>query len=156
LAIAAVLAGLLVPFAARAQDSNPAELPVVVFFYQDGCPDCAAMEELLEGLATDLPPSAVERLEISTTANLRLLRRLEEAYGIDVSTVPILFVGDRVIAGAGKAQEFQLRAAIGDCATVGCSSPLARLEPSTPLWRSVVELALLGVLVLALALLQLP
>jgi hypothetical protein len=56
----------------------------------------------------------------------------------------------------GRAQEFQLRAAIGDCATVGCSSPLDRLEPTMPLWRSLVEVALLGALVLALALLQIP
>jgi glutaredoxin len=151
-----VFATLLSAIPLRAQAPSPVVQPVVVFFYEEGCPDCAAMEELLQGLSADLPETAIERLEISATGNLRLLRRLEEAYGIDTSTVPILFVGDRVIVGAGRAQEFQLRAAIGDCATVGCASPLARLQPTVPLWRSLAEVALLALLVVTLALLQLP
>jgi thiol-disulfide isomerase/thioredoxin len=141
---------------ATAQSAPASDEPVVLVFYEEGCPNCAAVEELLVGLAADLPPDAIRRYEISDTGNLRLLKRLEEAYGIDVSTVPVVFVGDQVIVGAGRAQEFKLRAAIGDCATVGCPSPLDRLAPAVPLWKSLVKAALFAVLVVALALLQLP
>ncbi len=151
-----VLGMMATTLGVRADNPEPVETPTVIVFYEEGCPNCIAMDELLAGLATDLGPSAVQKFEITVPGNLTLLRRLQAAYGIDVATVPIVFVGDTVIAGMGRAQEFQLRAAIGDCATVGCSSPLDRLEPTMPLWRSLVEVALLGALVLALALLQIP
>lgn len=131
-------------------------LPVVVAFYAEGCPDCAEIEELLEGLTYDLPASAVRRYEISNPESMRILRRLEAAYEMDskTSAVPIVFVGDRVVVGRGRPQEFQLRDAIGDCIHVGCPSPLARIDLSAFPWRDVARLALLVGLVVLFALLQ--
>ena len=109
--------------AASAQD------PVVLFFYAEGCPDCMAVEELLTALIIDLPESALQRYEISDPKAAELLAELKDAYGIEEASVPIVFVGDNVAVGAGRAQEFKLRDAIGRCVTLGCPSPLARIRP---------------------------
>ncbi len=132
------------------------DLPVVVVFYADECPDCALMEELLVGLAYDLPASAIRRYEISQPGSMRILRRLEAAYEIDskMSAIPLVFVGDTYVIGAGRSQEFQLRDAIGRCVTVGCSSPLARIELTSFPWKDVARLGLILALLAVLALLQ--
>ncbi|MDD5219393.1 MAG: hypothetical protein PHV11_02345 [Candidatus Bipolaricaulis sp.] len=152
LALAVVLSlSAMVGFAESTLD-----LPVVVVFYADGCPDCALMEELLVGLAYDLPPSAIRRYEISQPGSMRILRRLEAAYEMDSTTsaIPIVFVGDTYVIGAGRSQEFRLRDAIGRCVTVGCPSPLARIEITSFPWKDVARLALIVGLIALLALLQ--
>ena len=70
---------------------------------------------------------------------------LASAYEVEVSTVPVVFVGDEVVLGAGRAQEFELRNAIGDCAIRGCASPLGR-APSLALRSSLLRLTLFAVL----------
>lgn len=151
--LAALSLLLVTSFPTRAQDED---LPVIVVFYQEGCPDCLLIEELIEGLAYDLPPSAIRRYEITARGSMSVLRQLEAAYGIDsaIGTVPIVFAGDSVVVGAGRPQEFQLRNAIGDCVTVGCSSPLARIQSTAFPWKDVMEIALLAGLVVLFALLQ--
>lgn len=136
-------------------ESGP-DLPVVVVFYANECPDCALMEELLVGLAYDLPASAIRRYEISQPGSMRILRRLEAAYEIDskTSAIPMVFVGDTYVIGAGRSQEFRLRDAIGRCVTVGCSSPLARIELTSFPWKDIARLALIIGLVVLLAFLQ--
>jgi glutaredoxin len=137
--------------AGRAED-----LPVVVMFYEEGCPDCARIDEVLEALGPDLPEAAVRRYDISERSSMRILRRLIAAYGIDEATaaVPIVFVGDAVVIGADRSQELKLMDAISRCARAECPSPLARIELSMFPWRDVARLALLVGLVALLALLQ--
>jgi len=67
--------------------------------------------------------------------------------------VPIVFVGDDVVVGMGRAQEFTLRNAIGDCLSVGCESPIARL-PISQLRADLPRLALFLSVFLAIAWLQ--
>jgi hypothetical protein len=98
----------------------------------------------------------VVRYEIGNPASRRLFQRLQKAYGIEVSSVPLVFVGDRVIAGASRAQELALSDALSDCVTTPCSSPLDRLPPDVFPWVDLLQLALLGSVVLLLALLQHP
>jgi glutaredoxin len=154
LCIVILSAATAVPCAA--QGAPPSASPVVVFFYQNGCPDCVQIGEVLDALAGDLPEGAVARYEIGDTTSRRLFQRLQKAYGIEVSSVPLVFVGDRVIAGASRAQELALSDALGDCVTTPCSSPLDRLPPDVFPWVDLLELALLGSLVVLLALLQHP
>lgn len=132
-----------------------AEGPVVVFFHQEGCPDCVAMDEVLSALAVDLPEGAVERVEVTTREGATVFRRLRAAYGIDVATVPMLFIGDQVISGSGRAQEFRLRDAIGRCTVSPCSSPLDRIAPQGFPWRDAVEMGLLAALLVLLSWIQL-
>lgn len=146
--------GVLAPCAAQQTASSTS--PVVVFFYQDGCPDCVLIGEVLDALATDLPEGAVARYEMGDPASRRLSQRLQKAYGIEVSSVPLVFVGDRVIVGASRAQELALTDALGDCVTTPCASPLDRLPPDVFPWVDLLELVLLGSVVILLALLQRP
>jgi len=120
--------------------------PWVVVFYEEGCPDCAQMEELVQGLTSELPESAIVRYDIADPDALDLLMELAQAYDVEVSSVPVVFVGDdAVVLGVGRAQEFELRNAIGECTIQGCSSPLAR-APSRVFRTSILRLTLFAVL----------
>lgn len=127
---------------------------MVIVFYEEGCPSCAAVEELLEALAPDLPPFSIRRYEIEDPESFELLTALAEAYEVEVATVPVVFVGDEAVLGADRAAEFALRAAIGDCAVVGCPSPLERIRPPESPWRDLLKLAGYAVLLLVLLLFQ--
>ncbi len=130
--------------------------PVVVFFYQEGCPDCIEIAGVLDALAGDLPAGAVARYEIGDPASRKLFRKMLVAYSIEGTSVPIVFVGERVIAGASRIQELALTDALGDCVTSACPSPFDRLPPDVFPWVDLLELALLASLALFLALLQVP
>jgi len=119
--------------------------PWIVVFSEEGCPDCAQIEEVLEGLTFELSSSAIARYDISNPEALDLLMELATAYEVEVSTVPVVFVGDEVVLGAGRAQEFELRNAIGECTIHGCPSPLAR-APSLAFRSSLLRLTLFAVL----------
>ena len=119
--------------------------PWIVVFYEAGCPDCAQIEELLTGLVSDLPSTAVVRYDIADPKVLDLLMELAHAYEIEVSTVPVVFVGNEVVLGAGRSQEFQLRNAVGACTVHGCESPLKR-APSLAFRSSILRLTLFVVL----------
>ena len=156
LVVIAVCAGGARVQAAEAPAATPAGSPSVVFFYQSGCPDCERISEVLDALGGDLPPGAVARYEVGDPAARRLFQKLQKAYGIDVSSVPVVFIGDRVFTGASRAQELQISDAIERCVTTPCSSPLNRVPPDVFPWVDLLELALLGGLVVLLALLQRP
>lgn len=109
------------------------------------------MEELLVGMMIGTPETAIARFEITEPESTELLTALATAYDIEVpSTVPIVFVGEDVIIGMGRTQEFSLRNAVGDCLSLGCESPIARL-PLSQLRADLPRLALFLVMFLALA-----
>ncbi len=141
-ALLAVLAlALSLAFPAAAAD----EKPWIVFFFEEGCPDCALVEEVLAGLTAELPESTIARYDIADPETLDLLMELATAYEVEVSAVPVVFVGGEVVLGAGRAQEFELRNAIGECTIHGCPSPLAR-APSLVFRSSLLRLTLFAVL----------
>jgi len=104
--------------------------PFVIVFYEDGCPSCVEMEDLLLALAPDLTDREIARYEISEPESQELLTVLANAYDIEVTSVPIVFVGEIAITGMGRAQEFALRNALGDCKIEGCVSPISQLPSS--------------------------
>ena len=129
--------------------------PIIVVFYEEGCPDCVEMEELLVGMTFDAPETAIARYEIHEPESRDLLIALAQAYDVEVpSTVPIVFAGEDIVIGMGRTQEFSLRSAIGDCLSSGCESPIARL-PITQLRADLPRLALFLAIFLTLAWLQL-
>ena len=117
------------------------EDPVILVFYQTDCPNCELLEELLEGLITDLPETAVRRYEITEPGSLDLLDLLEKAYDVVADSVPAVFVGDVAIIGIDRAQEFELRDAVSRCALQGCPSPLLRVRPEPFPWQDLLRLA---------------
>ena len=131
-----LLAVAPIAFSQVQTESETAE-PTIVVFYEEGCPDCVRMEGFLEGLLTENPSLTIARYEITTPGALDLLQRLGEAYGVSALNVPIVFVGEEAIVGvgAGQAEAIRLRTAIEDCLTLGCPSPLARVEKPRIPWR---------------------
>jgi len=81
--------------------------------------------ELLAGHEKDVP---VARYEINAPGSSSLLWKLSAHYGVVATSVPVIFIGDQAIIGAGRAQEFSLRNAVGDCVQLGCPSPLEFVE----------------------------
>ena len=130
------------------------EDPVILVFFEEGCPSCQTVEELIAELALDLPSTAMRRYEISDPDSFDLLAALGKAYEIEVGTVPTVFVGDEVIVGAGQAAEFALRAAIGGCSTRGCPSPLDRVRPTSFPWADLFRVSGYAALLLLLLFLQ--
>ena len=129
--------------------------PIIIVFYEEGCPSCEEMDELLEGMTIDAPETAIAEYEITEPESMELLTALAKAYDIEMpSSVPIVFVAEDVVIGMGRTQEFSLRNAIGDCLSLGCESPIARL-PISQLRADLPRLALFLAVFLALAWLQL-
>ena len=113
------------PSQTAAPSSSP---PMIVLFYEDGCPHCITMENLLDELLAGHEEVAVARYEINAQGNTALMWKLAAHYGIVTTQVPVIFIGDQVIVGAGRTQEFNLRTAVGDCIQRGCPSPLDYVE----------------------------
>ena len=153
--VMAILAALCVCLIASVVVISAPEDPIIVVFYEEGCPSCEEMDELLAGMMIDAPETAVARYEITEPDSLELLAALSKTYGIEIpSTVPIVFVGDDVVIGMGRTQEFSLRNAIGDCLSIGCETPMARL-PISQLRADLPRLALFIAIFLAIAWFQL-
>lgn len=105
-----------------------ASAPLIVVFYEEGCPHCETMEGLLDELLVGHEDVPIARYEINAPGSSALLWKLAAHYGIVTTQVPVIFIGDQAIVGAGRAQEFNLRTAVGDCIQLGCPSPLEYVE----------------------------
>jgi len=153
--VTAVIATLCICLVASFSTISETSDPIIIVFYEEGCPSCEDMDELLAGLMIDAPETAIARYEINEPESMELLVALARAYDIEVPlVVPIVFVAEDVVIDMGRTQEFSLRNAIGDCLSVGCESPIARL-PITQLRVDLPRLALFLTMFLALAWLQL-
>lgn len=116
------------------------EEPMVVVFYEEGCPSCSRMEDCIETSLADYPSLSIARYNLSEPGSLELLELLSKRYGILATTIPVIFVGDQVIIGAGLGEELRLRTAIDECVSLGCSSPLAGTQRSGFPWRDLLNL----------------
>ncbi len=86
------------------------------------------MDGLLDELLVGHEDVPVARYEINAPGSTQLEWKLAAHYGIVATQVPVIFVGDQAIIGAGRAQEFNLRTAVDDCVQLGCPSPLEYVE----------------------------
>lgn len=144
----------IIVFAVAMSAAAPPE-PLIIVFYEEGCHSCEEMEELLAGMTIDAPETTLVRYEVTEPGAMDLLADLSKTYGIDIpEIVPIVFVGEEAVVGMGRTQEFALRNAIGECLSIGCESPIARL-PISQLRTDLPRLALFLALFLALAWFQL-
>ena len=121
LALGAWLA-LAPPTAAQPQDSVE-----LAFFYGQGCPHCANMQEFLHSMQQKYPQLTVlEREVYFDTGNARLFERVAAGYGVPIEGVPTVFVGDLVIGGFSEEMAARIEQGIRECIERGCASPLAR------------------------------
>lgn len=98
----------------------------VVFFYGQGCQHCAKSEALLAQLGDEHPEIVVHAHEVYfNEASRELMFEFGRAYGVDVSGVPMIFVGNAVIAGH---RPDDIVSTIGRCLEIGCPSPFEKVE----------------------------
>ena len=128
--------------------------PTIVVFYEEGCPGCDLMEGFLSELVVGHEDLGIVRYEINESGAWDLLSKLAAHYGVSDASVPIIFVGDEVIIGTGRAEEFHLRAAVGDCVSRGCPSPLSYAEGKGFPWRDALVLGAFASLFIFLFILQ--
>ena len=128
--------------------------PSIVIFYEEDCPGCELMEGFLSELVVGHEDLGIVRYEINEPGAWDLLRILAAHYSVSDASVPIIFVGDEVVVGTGRAEEFHLRTAVGDCVSRGCPSPLSYAEgPGFP-WRDSLVLGAFASLFLFFFILQ--
>jgi cytochrome c biogenesis protein CcdA/glutaredoxin len=111
----------------------------LVLFYEEGCPHCARTEAFIEQLLPSYPSLEVQRFEIHDPDSQDLLDRLLAAYGAELGSVPMLFVGNVAAVGgtyygleaeplatSGRAEELALRRAIDQAIEAKAPSPIDR------------------------------
>lgn len=102
----------------------------VVFFHGQGCGHCAQSEALLEQLEEKYPKIVVHGYEVYfDEAGRDLMFEFGRAYDVDVSGVPMIFVGNAVIEGH---KPDLIVSTIERCLEIGCPSPLERVEAARP------------------------
>ncbi|MBU1091376.1 glutaredoxin family protein [Patescibacteria group bacterium] len=92
---ALLLFPLLIPMVSFAQDIVP-----IYFFKTDGCPHCAKEKVFLDKLKQEDGNIEVLEFELSKNPeNIDLLKKLSGDLSMDVSGVPITFIGDGYFVG---------------------------------------------------------
>lgn len=98
----------------------------VVFFNGRGCPHCAQTETLLGQLQDEHPGLTVHSYEVYFDDDNRdLMFEFGRVYGVEVTGVPMLYVGNAVISGY---RPEEIVSTIGRCLEIGCPSPLEKVE----------------------------
>jgi cytochrome c biogenesis protein CcdA/glutaredoxin len=151
MAVACVAAGLAV------------QATTLVVFHEIGCSHCARIKAFIESVAPSYPELEVVRYEIHDPESQELLGGLLSAYGVEVGSVPILFIGDVAFVGgvyyglypepysaAGRAEEMALEEAIQRAIDADAPSPLDRI-PSDGSTSFAEKLTIPAILVAAAA-----
>jgi len=133
---------------AYGQDSHP----LVLYFSQEGCPDCEKIRVILDEMKVEYPELTVGSYEITQPGNLDLLDDLASRFDVDALDVPTVFVGqESIIVGGELADRLELRAAIEACLVQGCPSLLDAAPANSKLrdgWILAVMSALFGLVYL--------
>lgn len=115
----------------------------LLLFYEDGCPHCARIESFLEQIEPDYPQLEILRYEIHDPDAHDLLDRLLSAYGAELGSVPIIFIGDVAMVSdtfyglsdsatespatlSGRAAEMKLQQVIAQAIDADAPSPLMK------------------------------
>ncbi|MFN3301786.1 MAG: hypothetical protein ACK413_02020 [Patescibacteria group bacterium] len=99
------------------------------FFWGSGCPHSAQMAQFLREISPQYPELKINALEVwYNPANQKLLLAMAEGYKMKFEAVPVVFVGNLSIEGAGPSQFFQIKEEIRRCSISGCPSPIERIK----------------------------
>ena len=118
----------------------PVSGTTLVLFYETGCSHCAQTEAYIESIHPRYPELEVIEHEIHDPEGQELLFALLDAYGVEIGSVPMLFVGDvALVSGtfyglyeepytaAGRAADLTLETAIRRAIEQDAPSPLERI-----------------------------
>src|SRR3989344_2989286 len=101
------------------------------FFYGDGCPHCAKEEKFLEQQVKENPNLKIESFEVwSDRDNVKLMKKVGEEMGLNVSAVPLTIIGDWSISGYLNDQTTgeQIRRQIVKCSEVACPARVGAIR----------------------------
>jgi hypothetical protein len=103
-----------------------AEQPTeIYYFYGEGCPVCAKTTPFLEDLAGRHPGVRINRFEVwGSEENRTRLGTMAEAYRIDPTGVPIVFIGENAWIGFREgATDEAITSVVEACTEQGCPDP---------------------------------
>lgn len=125
LVVAVLGTGLALSTAPAASAAEPEQPTVVYFFWGDGCPHCAEAEPFLAELADEHPGLEIKAFEVwHHEDNARHLEQMADAYGIEASGVPVIFIGQSSWVGFRSGlTESDILHHIETCLAEGCADP---------------------------------
>lgn len=107
----------------------------IYFFMSDTCPFCKKMGELIEQSQKENPELQVYKYEVTKDEKGRkLLAELAKVYQINITGLPVVFIGEEVISGFDR-EKFV--GALAFCKQNGCTSPADKIDPAT--LKSILE-----------------
>jgi thiol-disulfide isomerase/thioredoxin len=129
-----VLVGLALSGSVTAQGAGaggPRRFTVpIYFFWGDGCPHCATQKVFLTNLVAEHPNVVVYDFEVYYVPDNRpLMAAMAEAFGRQVTGVPMTFIGDEVWVGYSDAMGRQMRDAVERYSNYQAPDPVDRLDP---------------------------
>jgi glutaredoxin len=114
------LGSALLPVFAQHKDID------IYFFKSDACPYCKRMGEIIAAAVQENPALKVHEYEIvSSEKGRKLLAELVKAYRVDITGVPVVFIGEEVTRGL---DEEQFKNALTVCQEKGCASPTDKID----------------------------
>ena len=113
--------------------AQPAPAVELAFFYGQGCPHCAAMDNFLQALGAAHAQLRVRAYEVyGNRDHARLLARVADGYGVAIEGVPTVFVGNAAFSGYSAEIAGRIARAVVECERRDCGSPLARASAAAP------------------------
>ncbi len=111
-ALASVVMGVATPASGVSLDTDkPAH--DIVYFWGDGCPNCALASEYLDTVRADYPDTVIRDYEVwGSASNRDLFRTTAADLGFEASSVPTLIIGERIWIGWTTQVERDIRAAV--------------------------------------------
>lgn len=102
------------------------------FFWGSGCPHCAKMAQVLQEIKTQYPElNSPHSFEVwYNPNNRRLLNAMAAGYNFEPTSVPVIFIGEKVIEGDSQASINQLKEAVKQCSVLDCISPIDKIKTS--------------------------
>lgn len=118
-----------VPSAAEKKRSARTLSPFIIHvFGGEGCPHCAEEKKFLSSLRRKYPNMKVVEYEVwHNQQNAQVLALMAKAYGMQVSGVPVTFIGDAGFVGFSASVKGDLLKRIEACSQQGCPDPADRL-----------------------------
>jgi len=120
-----------------------------LFFYEQGCPECAAIRNFLNKRIKPNYPVEIKKYEIHEPGNANLLLNLARVYqarDIVAQGTPAVFVGNKAFQGSSRAVMRKIEEAVRETIRKELASPLTRVKAVNPRADPVNRIALPAVL----------
>jgi thiol-disulfide isomerase/thioredoxin len=107
------------PLAAGSETAGQGKL-IILFFWGEGCPHCAAAKPFLKGLEKKYPQLEIRSYEVlGNENNLRILEETAKSRGADVRGVPAFFINSKVFEGFNDNISRDIEAAVREGLGIG-------------------------------------